>query len=94
MSNDLEGNTYIYTIEKYIWLNLKSQKLLEKSPHLFYDIRYHELQSGSSLLVLCTLDYVLLISIKPKINVIGKLIRPEGISTNYLANVQMGRCGI
>jgi hypothetical protein len=46
------------------------------------------------LLVLCTLDYVLLISIKPKINVIGKLIRPEGISTNYLANVQMGRCAI
>ncbi len=43
---------------------------------------------------MCTLDYVLLISIKPKINVIGKIVRPDGVSLSYLPNVQVGRCVI
>ena len=66
--------------------------MLEKSQHPFYDIRYHELQSGSSVVGLCTLEYILLISIKPKINVIGKIVRPDGIGLNYLPNIQLGRC--
>ena len=65
ISNDIEGNTYIYTIEKYFWTNLKSQKLLGKSNTLFYDIRYHELQTKNSLLALCSLDFVVLIALKP-----------------------------
>ena len=43
---------------------------------------------------MCTLEYILLISIKPTINVIGKIVRPDGISLNHLPNVQMGRCVI
>lgn len=73
---------------------MKSQRLMPKSASPFYDIRYHELQSKNCLLALCSLDYILLISIKPQINVIGKIIRPDGISLSHLPNVQMGRCFI
>lgn len=73
---------------------MKCNKLLEKSAFPFYDIRYHELQSGGSLVGLCTLEYILLISIKPKISVIGKIVRPDGIGVTYLPNIQLGRCVI
>ncbi len=41
---------------------------------------------------MCTLDYVLLISVKPKINVVGKIVRPDGVNLNYIPNIQVGRC--
>ena len=61
---------------------------------MFYDIRYHELQTKNSLLALCSLDFVLLIGIKPDVKVIGKIVRPDAVALNYVPNAQMAKCKI
>jgi hypothetical protein len=45
----------MYTIEKYVWINLKNQKVIEKSDSIYYHIKSHKLQSGRQLIALCSL---------------------------------------
>ena len=85
--NDIEGNIFLYTIEKYLWVNLKSQRIFEKTDAYFYDIKAHILHSQTQILALCTLDYVLVLSYKPTVTPIARLTRPDDLYFSKLPNV-------
>ena len=42
-------------------------------------------------MALCSLDYVLLLSLKPEIGIIDKIERPESLSSNKIPNCEVGK---
>ncbi len=66
----------MYTIENYLWTGVKSQLLIDKSEHVYYDVKYSKVKSGRQILALSTFNSILLISLKPTIAILGSIERP------------------
>jgi hypothetical protein len=92
--NDVEGNITLYTIEKYIWVNLKNQRLFEKTDSIYYDIKTHTLQSARQIVALCTLNNVIVISVRPDISPMHRIGRPEEVYQSKIPNIELGKCEI
>lgn len=76
----------MHTIENYLWTGVKNQLLFDKSDKIYYDIKYSRIKSGRQILALATFDEVLLISLKPTVEVVASIKRPDGIPATKLPN--------
>jgi hypothetical protein len=63
---------------------------VDKTPNVYYDIKYSKIKNGKQILVLATYNSVLLISLKPTVSIIGSIERPEGINKNKIPNCEIG----
>ena len=60
-----KGYAYLYTIENYFWVAVSHKLLIDHSGIVYYDVKYAQLESNRQVLALCSLDYVLIVSLKP-----------------------------
>lgn len=75
--NDALGFIYMYTIESRFWTTVKYQLLVDRvEGKVYYDVKYTKLQSDRHIIALCSLDTVLIISLRPTIGVIEQISRP------------------
>lgn len=86
VSCDTDNNVYIHYIERYVWVSVRSKRLLGKANIAFHDIKNWSTSTGN-LLLLASLDLVLVISLFPQVDQINKIYRPIEIPGGRVPNV-------
>jgi hypothetical protein len=92
ISSDADGNVFLHTIEKYIWVSVRNKRLISRTAGVIYhDIRSNAFQSGRHFVALASTDFVLVLSLEPQVEIVTKLTRPYEFSNSKIPNIEFGR---
>lgn len=92
ISTDLEGNVFLHTIEKYIWVSVRNKRLLNRTAGvLYHDIRSAVFLNGRWFIALANTEFVLVAALQPTVEVVGRFNRPLDLAHSKIPNVEFNR---
>lgn len=77
VSVDLDGNVFLHTVEKYVWVSVRNKRLVNRAAGvLYHDFRAAAFGNNRWFLGLISTEFVLVVALSPSVEIVAKLTRP------------------